>query len=643
MRCETAERELSARLDAAADHRLDASLDVHLATCSRCRAYESGARRLRELVRFEPAPPVPDLVPRIMDRLRVEGARPSRVSPEWRRVAIAFAASALVAALIVGGLPGLRRGPRPALATEIPRRIAAASSEVHAFRATFDIVERNFRQSVPVRRFEARIAFGAPERFHARIDDRTDYPSARWPRNDLVVAVDRDTWFASGPAACPREGLPDCATGERETRSVVGREPFDGEALLPTDIVLPVRTLSGSERVRVAALGQVLGRPVATVELAYRDSVPLFAYLHAAGSWRPFFPSDRVRVSLDRETWFPLAYEVRAAGAAERDGWALRNGLPRERPNELLFRASARSFLVPTRAEVPAAPGETVPMLDQGFRDVSFEDLASAASFDPIVPGELAGLEPYRAGIFAGADRPADELLLSFARGLSWLKIRQTPSWTEPSLYGDVMLPVRVALPGGGTAYYEPATATLGRRLSVHAEGLDVYLETNLPRDRLLEIAASLPVRGAPVPQSWLVRRWPGGVLREQVSLDRAVEASPDLLLPRRLPSGYRLWTIVLGETGGEAGVTVYFRRPGAELDGVGIRVHQATGTGLPPPLEADVLAVQVGEVPGRYSPTRGELEWVKGGVYRSIRASGLGLSELLDVATSLAPSEEAR
>ncbi|MGH2725298.1 MAG: zf-HC2 domain-containing protein [Actinomycetota bacterium] len=640
MRCEVAERELSARLDGEGDRRPGAALEEHLASCARCRAFAAGTERLRILARFEAVEPVPDLVPRIMAEVRREAGRGTvrtlapRV-PRWSRYAVAFAAGLVAAAVLVGGLPGIRPGPAPALATEIPGRIAAASTEVTAYQAEFRVVERGYHRRVPERSFTTRVSFRAPERFRAAITDATAYPSVRWPRNDVVLAVDADRWLLDGPATCPREALPACATGGRETRRVTGREPFDGDALLPTDIVLPVRTLVGTDRVRVIGQRRVLGRDAVTVELAYRDAVPLFAYLHAGGSWRPFFPQDRVLVSLDAESWFPLRYEVLPAPGLERTRWADRNGLPSESADRAVFEATATSF----RTGLPAGweplgpfPG---PVLDEGFRDEALEGFPGPGG--PVVPSDLAGLEPYRVGSFVGGGRPEDEVLLSFTRGLAWLNVLQTRSWTEPELFGDVGdLAARVELPGGGVGYYEPATATLGRRLSIHARDMDLYLETNLPRANLLRVAASLPVEGRPVPERWLVRRWPGGIVRAQVTLDEARSTLPQLLLPARLPDGYRLWTVHVVTAKGRSGVAVFFRRPGSELDGVGIRLFQAAGQALAPPMDPDVLAVRVRGVTGRYSPTRGELEWVEDGVYRSLGGTALDLGGLLAVARSL-------
>jgi hypothetical protein len=626
MRCEAAERELSARLDNEADRRVAEAVETHLATCARCRSFVAGAGRIRELTRVEPAGTIPDLVPRIMAEVRRVPA-PRRLAPlarrppAWGRYVAAFAAGAVIAALILGGLPGLRRGPSPALATEIPQEIAAISDEVASYRATFAIVERGFHPRVPRRTFVADIGFGAPERFRAVITDTTSYPSEVWPEGDVRLEVDSERWLLEGPATCPREGLPACALDDRVVQPVTGREPFDGDALLPTDIVLPVQMLSGTERVRVVGEEEALGRDAVVVELAYRDASPLFAYLHAGGSWRPFFPQDRVLVWLDAESWFPLAYEVRAASSPERPQWATRNALPDEPSGSVLFRAEATALRIDVPSPLPLELPDTA--RDEGFVDLSLERAGAAAGYRPVVPGELLGLEPHRAGVFDAPGHPPDEVLVSFARGLTWLKLRQTRAWSQSALFGDVGgLAAPVAI-GDGVGYYEPATATLGRRLSIHAAGMDLYLESNLPRDDLLRVASSLPVRGGTAPSDWLTR----------VPVADALARAPYGLMPSRLPDGYRLWAAELPPGGG---LTLHFRRPGVELDGTGIRIHQVAGQTMAPPLDPAVLAVRVRGFLGRYSPTRAELEWVENGVYRSVLGTALDLSGLLAVAESL-------
>jgi hypothetical protein len=639
VRCEVAERELSARLDGEADRAAERSLEEHLATCPRCRAFRSRIDRIHELARVQPAGPVPDLVPAIMAQVRREGSPRRgvvitlpRPSPVWGRYAAAFVAGAVAAALLLGGLPLIRQAPSPALAVEIPGRVAEASRHAETYRATFILEERNFHPAVPHRQLTSRITFRAPEEFRAEVRDLTRYPAGQWPRNHLTLAMDGDRWQVEGPVTCPREALPVCPLEGRERRAVRGREPFDSDTPPPTDVIVPVRTLAGSDRVRVAGEGEILGRRVVVVELPYRDATPLFAYLHAAGTWRPFYPLDLVRVSLDAETWFPLAYEVWPSATPERRLWAVRNGLPGEAADAPVFRAEAASFTERIPADWRPGAGHGIAS-DQGFRDLVY---AWAGVRKSLVPANLLGLKPHRSGTFVVGGRPRDELLLSYAKGLTWLKIRETRQWRQPEVFGLGPLAAPVLLPGGGVGYYEPATASLGRRLSIHSADWDLYLESNLPRNDLLAVASSIPVTGLPVPENWLVKRWPGGVVREQVSVDRAVAEAPYLLLPRSLPAGFRPWVAQLVREGPRTSVTVFYRRPGTELDGVGIRLHQSPDTPLPPPMDPDVLAVEVRGILGRYSPVRGELEWVEDGVYVSVGGTALDLAGLLRVAESL-------
>lgn len=639
MRCEAAERELSARLDGVADRRLDDALEDHLRTCPRCAGFAERAQGIRQTVRLEPAQPVSELTASIMRAVRAESERPRlamRVAQAgrapWLRPVAAFAIGVLASVVALGGLGAVRRPGLPAaLAAEIPELVAEASRAVTSYRASFDIVEHNFHELVPTRRFDAEVAFEAPERFVAEVRDRTEYPSGQWPANDLLLTVDADRWSATGPQTCPRESLPDCTSRSTETRSVSGREPFDTEAVLPTEIVLPVRTLAGSDRVEVIGDEEVAGRRSVTVALPHRDATPLFAFLRSAGLWRPFFPLDRVAVSLDHQTWFPLAYEVRAGGSAERERWAAQHGLPDEPPGTLLFEARASSFDIPGPLLEQPAPAE--PSRDAGFRDATDAELAAVLGTDALRPTHTAGLDPHRTGVRSAPG----EVVLSYATGLAWLKVRQTRSWTQPTLFGDVgALASEVPLGDTGVGYYEPATAVLGRRLSIHAQGWDVYLETNLPPDVLIQVAASLPVHGLTVPETWSSRTWPGGIVRHQVSLEDAVAANDYVLLPRELPADYRSDVVHVVEAGGRHGVTVFFRRVGLEPDGIGLRLHQAPGAALSPPMEPEVMAVRLRGTVGRYSPERAEIEWVEAGVYRSLRGAGFDLGALLDLAASL-------
>ncbi len=619
MRCDAAELELSARMDDEHDRRLDATVTAHLETCARCQTFEAGAQRLRVAARVRSASPVPDLVPQIMEAVGAPTTlRARRVSarPAWLPYAAAFVSGAVIATLLFGGVPGLQRGPSPALATAIPDEVAAATTEIDSYRATFDIIERNFHPRVEERRFTADIAFRAPEQFRAQVVDQSIYPSETWTRNDFVLAIDEDRWSIDAPRTCPRLALPACGVVGRDVRSVVGRAPFDGETSMPTDIVLPIRTLVDVERVDVVEETSVLGRDAIVVSLDYHDAAPLFAYLHAGGTWRPFFPHDEVLVTLDRETWFPLAYEVRAAASIERAQWATRQGLPSEPAGTPLFRAEARGLEDgPASGWLPVrgASGEA---RDHGFTDLGLPGLARSLGIEPPLPGDLGGLRLHRAG------HSGTLFTVAYARGLGWLTVSGVPS-LDLSFSPSGEPPAIPITLDGETGLYVPATAGHGRRLTVLTDGGTLMLETNLARNELTRIASSIPGLGdypAPVTQN----------------LEDARRALGTLLLPAPPPAGYRLWEIQ-ARTGT---VTVRYLRPGSELDGMGIRIYQTSDAGLPPPLDLEVLGVEVRGQPGRYSAERAELEWVEGGVYRSLQAPAFDLAGLLRLAESLEPAE---
>jgi hypothetical protein len=633
MNHDQAERLVSARLDGERlSARQAAALERHLAGCERCRAFERGAHRLREAARFQIAPAVPDLVEPIMTSVRAAPRPrvirlPVRRRPLLPRLAPTLAAvlaGALAGSLLVGG-PWAERAGEPALAAaEVAEGVTAAAVRLHAYEATFAISESNLSPEVPERDLTMHVWFEAPERFRLDVVDHTAYPTETTP-TDLRLIVDGPTWYARGPAPCPSST---CPLRESVVRN---RLPFSTAAPIPTDIVLPQSVLADAEGVTVLGQDAVLGRPVVRVEVPFERARPLFPFLELGGEWRPFFQDDRVRIWLDRRSFLPLRWEVYPAPGAERRAWALRFGLPPEPPGRAVFEAVALE--VSTR--VPAGGVFAIPATargsDQGARPVALADLAVEAGFEPIVPSEVGGLGLYRAAL------PPEGPVLAYAEGLAFLTLGQTTTWDGDRPFGPVgLLAEEVALPGGGVGYYEPAAAGRGRRLAIHAAGADLYLESNLPRAKLLEAAAALPVTGLPLPESWRVRVEAGARV-ERVTLERARAAVPFAIeLPTALPAGYGLASMELIRTDAGVGVTLYLRDREAESLVGAIRLHLEPGTVLPPASSAVQAAVEVAGVPGRFTPERSQLEWVGSGVYHSLDAPGLGLPELLAIASSI-------
>ena len=650
-----AERLISERLDGERlPSRAIVSLERHLESCAECRAFERGAYRLREAARFEVVPAVPDLVESIMASVETEAGehapglrvvRPRELRhhrslvPRLAPAIAALLVGVLVGSLVVGG-PWRENAPRnsSALAAEdVTNGVAGAAAALDAYEATFAITERNFSPEVDERRLSMHVWFRAPERFRLDVSDETDYPQRATPTN-LRLVVNGDRWYSSGPEACASARCP-----QRET-SVRNRVPFSSAAPAPTDLVLPLTALAEPEHVTVLGFGTALDRRTVLVEVPFERAASLFPFLSIGGDWRPFFPNDRVRIWLDAQSWFPLRWQVFPAGGHIRDAWALRFGLPEEPSRHAIFEVEALSVDLSRPSSRVFEVPSTRRSEDQGARAILLEQAEREAGFEPVAPSDLEGLDLYRVVIPGVSD--AGETIVTYTGGLSFLKVGETRSWSTDAPFGAVGVRAEeIALEGGGLAYYEPAATGQGRRLSIHAAGTDLYLETNLPRERLLAVAASLPVTGLPMPESWRLRET-GGATVERVSLDQARGAAPfEIGLPETLPPGFTLASVELIRSSGEVGVTLYFRD--AEVDaGAGtIRLHLETGSELPPASSARQSAIQVRGGEGRWTPQRSQLEWVEDGLYRSLdtlEAPGLALEDLLAIAASI-PDAESR
>ena len=637
MNHEQAELLVSSRIDGERlTARQSSALEGHLETCERCRAFERGAYRLRDTTRFQLAPAVPDLVENVMSAVRAEPSparlrvvrepahRRLRLIPRLAPLVAAMLVGAIVGSLVVGGPWGERAGEPALAASDVVDGVSAAAVRLDAYEATFAISESNLSSEVPSRDLTMHVWFGAPERFRLDVTDHTAYPIETTP-TDLRLIVDGPTWYAAGPEPCPSST---CPLREAVVRN---RLPFSTAAPIPTDLVLPLDVLTDPEGVTVLGRSTLLGRRAVRVEVPFERARPLFPFLSLGGEWRPFFERDRVRIWLDERSWFPLRWEVFPAAGAERRAWALRFGLPHEPPGEPVFSAVALDVsLQPPAAEVFRVPA-TARGSDQGAPPVALGDLEAEAGFEPIAPSQVAGLDLYRAAL------PQDGPVLAYADGLSFLTLGQSTTWDGDAPFGPVSVrAAEVALPGGGVAYYEPASGEQARRLSIHAEGTDLYLESNLSRAALIEAAASLPVQGLPLPESWRVRTEAGARV-ERVTLEQArAAASFPIELPAALPDGFALASVELVETGTGMGVTLYLRD--READGaIGmIRLHIEPATGLPPATSAVQSAVAVNAVIGRFTPDRLQLEWVDEGLYRSVDAPGLDLAALLAIAASI-------
>ncbi|GBC86150.1 hypothetical protein HRbin12_00135 [bacterium HR12] len=640
MNCDRARRTLSERMDGEyLPRRLAAALEAHLGTCAGCRTFEARAWALRERVRLSPAPLVPDLVEPIMAAVRAgprpspqargatrpEGPpsspapRPAPGRPLLRRLAPQLAAAlvgVLVGSLAVGG-PWTPE--RPATAEEVVTGVLRAAAEVSAYRASFRIVERNLSPAVPLRELSMEVWFRAPERFRLDVVDHTVYPSRAVAPTDLRLVVAGPTWYLRSPPPCPtcppRESL------------ITNRAPFSADTPTPADLVVPVATLSAPEGVRVLDRD----REAVRVAMPFERAAPLFPFLRLGGTWRPIYPRDRVEVELDPETWAPLRWAVYPARGGERAQWALRFGLPSESPRHPILEVDRITASAGPVSEADFRVPADVPVVDRGAIPLDLDELPPASGVR--LPERLGDLHLYRAVMSeaAAGDRPAR--ILAYAEGLRWLTVAETRSGGQAAGLAIHAQEVRL---GNGVAYYEPATAERGRRLAIHTPRGEIVLETNLPREDLLAVASSLPVRGLALPEPWLVRETEDGTV-ERVTLAEARAAAPfELLLPTELPAGSVLASVELVRTDGRLGVTVYYQ--GEDIALGNLRLHLELGAELPPTTEPVVQTVDLDGVPARYSPDAGRLEWIADDRYISLEAPGLALAELVAVARSLAP-----
>jgi hypothetical protein len=128
-------------------------------------------------------------------------------------------------------------------------------------------------------------------------------------------------------------------------------------------------------------------------------------------------------------------------------------------------------------------------------------------------------------------------------------------------------------------------------------------------------------VAGRPVPAGWAEAA--------TSTLPEAVAADPGLRRPRDLRGFAPPAVRVDGRT-----VTLAYAGPGSR----GFLLVQAPGDRLAPPLDDDPAGVRVRGTDGRWSPGRGELEWVERHRTLTLRSTTLPLEELLAIAASLEP-----
>lgn len=616
-RCEAAREALSAALDGVSRA---AAREDHLGGCAGCRAYEERLHRLRRLVRVAEAGPVPDVSERVAARLESRRGRDGRSDP-WLTVAASFLAFAVLGAALVG----LTR-PAAVSAADVPAQVVAAQSSLDALTAALAVTEHGTIEGR--RTWTGTLAYRAPESLAVRLEEtgRTDdgaplgadpgdgataRPGVRAPappRWAAVVLRPDIAWEASGRGRA--------VSGA----AVTGREPFaEGAAF---EAVLPVRSMV------LAAVPEDLGRrridghEAVGIAVSAAQLAPFLDAVRPGTGWRELHPTDRVELWVDAASLVPLDVQVEAGGGADRARWAVERGYA-EGPGDPVLEVALRDVELDGTAGLEAFPD---PPAELEVRDGGFTDADGVAT--PIPASLPDGMTAHRQG---RRTLPAGQLVESrtYTDGRAWIRVSSVTGWPAGRLFG--VTDARPVPLGTGVAYLGDG----GRRVALHASpaasadggeaaastdapaALGVVVTGSLAPEELLGVAGSLGVVGVAV----------SGDDQAPVDLAAARAALPSLLVPSGL-AGFAAPTARLE---GEAVVMV--------LAGAGDRaavLTQLPSAVIGPPLEAGVRAVAVRGLRARWSPGRGELDWVESGAVRGLRSGTLGLADLLTIAETL-------
>jgi len=347
----------------------------------------------------------------------------------------------------------------------------------------------------------------------------------------VELVVDEDRAWTRGPADCPADAQPACTPPEPLVRGLVRREPFPDGAPAPLDLVVPVRSFAGGPEpppLGTRAVGG--GRRTIGVTATAAQIAPLLDGLRPAGNFRALYPADEVQLWLDEVALVPLALDVLPADDPDRALWANRRGYtdPAGVPVLEVRFGHVRLGAAAMAPELPPAPPDAI-RRDAGFADTDGADSGPAPGWLP------EGMRPHRSGVAGGAGGAGPPVAVrAWADGRAWLKVRMTRDWAGDRLFGalgDVVRPVETR---GGTVYVGAA----GTRVGVHGTQGDAVVTGTLSEQELVRVAATLGVRGVPVPTRWAEA--------SSATIDRAAGSSPccSSRLTRRRPAIRRSgWT----------------------------------------------------------------------------------------------------
>lgn len=631
MNCRRAQPLLSAAMDgvhlSGADRR---AVEDHVAGCASCSAFERGALQVRTAVRIRAAESVPDLTDRIMATVARGTERPARrpfrsgrpVRPRRFVPVIAAAiAGLMVGSLLVGG--PWRAHPHTAWASEIELGVRQAAPSIDAFQGSYTITERGLAPDVPERTLTMDLAFLAPQRFRLDVHDDTVYPSNAWTPTNLTYVENMPATYLSGPSGCLGTVQPvDCARG-----TTIAKARYSSAPPVPADLIVPLATLGSVDGIQVIGEAELDGHDTVQVQMPFSRAGPLFPFLSLGGTWRPFFADDPVTVWLDTTGWYPVQMQITPSPDAARKDWEMRFGLPHE--------ATGTPILDVSLGSVSDSRPDPAVFRIHGRHVVSPVDMPRVFGYTPAEPTAPAPLSLV-AAIAPKRAPSAPTSVLLYADGLDYLRVAEDRRWSGPGPFGPIGLEAeQVRLPGVGPALYEPSGDGLGRRLSLHAAGTDLFLESNLSRDELLAIASTIGVHATPLPTSWrvvhagdltLVRADPRSSLRT-MGVDPGVLSLPDGYVPASATRSV--------EQGVAVGMTVTFRQRDSDSMGPPLQIHVGTARDTAIDAAPDPERVSIGTTSARYSQSGSVVAWTHEGRSWSVQGD-VDLAHLVAIASSV-------
>lgn len=560
----------------------------HAATCEQCSEFAAGLVSLDVAVargRYEQAP---DLTSKVVSALDNHGGH-------WWSVA----AVALVG-LLAGGLIGvMSTRVDVGRASDLGELFHSTATEVDVLSADLIVVERGVHRTVPERVYAGEIDYIAPEQLSIRLVDTTDYPNDDWLPNDVELTISNGDMVTTSGSPCPVAALPDCLV-EPMTRALRDQPPFDDGVLIPLEIVGPGRSLSRASAFEVLGTTELDGAPTIQVQSTVA-AVELIGAMTDRGAWREFHPTDPVLMWLDEATLIPRRIEVFAADSPERELWQLRRGYEDPPDEETPILILDLANLVVGEGVIDLTLPDDVP--SRGFVD------GEASVAEPQLP---AGFEPHRRGHRLLGDGGVVETA-SWSDGRSWVMVEAIRDWDEPRLFG-LSLPFvdPVDLGDGSVGYLSPS----GDAVAIHAESEEILLTGSVSSSSLVEMAASLGVRGLEVPSTWL-----------EASTVTVADLPDRTLVP--VVTG---WS-VLGRIE-EEGTTLLLTGGGARS----VIVTQTPGTQLDPPTGPDFSEVEIRGISARHDLSSSTLEWVEEGAIVRMKSNTVGIEELRELAEAMEP-----